>query len=158
MTRWFARRLDRLGKARLPIIAVLAVYGTCSLNAECIGVPPEYHIKYSELIFRGVVTDVQDLKTHLVLTFRVSRVWKGKPLKTVVIYQVLGVESVRFPDNSVGQEYLILATALRDFEREIVQTRDAQAFGIPQCTAPISINAAAEYLKKLGSGRAPKMQ
>jgi len=147
----------RSGPVRLSIALVMLGYSAATVNAECIGFPFEHHVKYSDMVFRGVVTDVQRHDTHMVMTFQVSRVWKGKAGKTVVLHQIQGLDRATWPEDLVGREFLILASRLSEYDAKWVGAKASDVlFGVPNCLDSISISSAATQLKKLGRGRAPK--
>ena len=144
------------GLVQLSMVLLLSGSVGGTANAECVGMPVESYIKHSDLVFRGVVTEAQRHESHIVMTFQVSRVWKGKMGRSIVLHQVLGMERATWPEDLIGREYVILASRLSEYERNVIGAKTIEVFGIPQCMNAISIDHAAEYLKKLGRGRAPE--
>ena len=125
-------------------------------RGECITLKFSSVIKYSDLIFRGVVTSKEQLDTHTIINFRVTRVWKGKLGPSATTHNVWGIEHAGFPEELVGAEYLVLASRLTDYQRKFINAGSAELFGIPDCLPATPIAHASAQLKELGRGRAPR--
>ena len=140
---------------RATLALTLLLLSALAASAECFHAPVSDYIKHSDRIFRGTVTDIEKHDTHLLITFRVSRVWKGNPGRTTVLHQLTGLDRATWPANPIGLEFLIFARRLSEDEREFIGTKGADVFGVPICKHATSIGHASEFLKRLGKGRTP---
>jgi hypothetical protein len=139
---------------------VLTVTFGRTVDAECVGFPLEHYVKYADVIFLGVVKDIRevDASKHIV-TFEVSRVWKGPVRRTAVLYQApwVAFDSYEFPRRAVGTQYLVFAARLtapqrRDFALEGQQQR----FAVPACGGGTTeLRDIRDAPRQLGAGRKP---
>ena len=146
--------------ARLLAICLLVAFGAANARAECVGFPLDHYRKYADVVFRGVMTDIQRLdESRAVVTFTVSRVWKGNVGRRFVLHQghQLGPDRYSWPAEAAG-EYLVFATRLDESDRKAFDLTNRNAFAVPMCwggTTPISHARAPDFLRQLGPGRAP---
>jgi len=151
-------------QARVRSIVVCAslALAVASPRAECISLGLKSDRKYADLVFRGVITDLQHPdKRRSIVTFEVSRVWKGPVRKRMVLYQPEEdyLERYSWQTSTVGTEYLVFARRLDDSQRNAFDLKTRDAFAVPTCkggTDEIVHPYARDYLRQLGRGRAPR--
>jgi len=142
---------------RISLSVVLLCLSANAASAECVGLTLKNYVKYAAVIFRGVVEETTPVPdAGAMITLRVSRVWKGKVDRRVVLHQPFNIDGCYWGDSPVGTEHLIFASPLRDFEREWFHLQ-AGGLAVPQCGAgTVPIANAATILKELGRGHSPK--
>jgi hypothetical protein len=112
------------------VCAQPASAGCLLLNITALLREPHY-----ALVFRGTAVDIRRMPDGQIVTFRVTRVWKGDAGPAVVIYSWLPRENRNSESGfdvpfEAGQEYLVSAHRHSRAERE--------AFGLPPSTGPDS--------------------
>src|SRR5262245_39877136 len=93
------RGMNRRSSARWSTLAfAAAVAATClaHLGAECVFVAPNVQRDFSNAVFRGRLVGRSPAgdSGHVVVTFDVSRVWKGNVAKRVEVYQLRSIDAV----------------------------------------------------------------
>jgi hypothetical protein len=129
-------------------------------------------LNQSDVVFRGTIREVKttggrgDLNATLgsadhlgwtgwVVTFDVSRVWKGAVGSRILLHNVRVAPDDAFTEFDPGVEYLVFAT--RNSDKNSARFRVAgPTFGAHACGGTTSLLWATNYLLDLGIGRSPE--
>lgn len=115
----------------------------CEPNANCLMPALRDSIKNSKTIFSGKVISNEKEGDIRVVTFQVSRYWKGTIKRTMKVYYQ---ENMRYQAwFETGKSYIVYA-----------QANDAGKLFDSKCSATKNIEDAKADLKYLGKGRRPK--
>lgn len=122
-------------------------------------------LKYADLVFRGIVHDVRtDREPRFVsgswtpawiVTFDVSRVWKGHVPKQFVLYVVQTKEDDAFESFERGSDFLVFAVC-NSLEKTAVFGLKEPTYGATNCGGTASMLSAVPYLVSLGPGKPPE--
>ena len=163
--------------AKLPIIALsllgfLAIVSSQALACSCLSDPRAREaIKASHLAFRGTVTNVDYLDTdtpqsepRIIVTFSVSRVWKGPARREIVLHTVYNKFTCQGYYFKKGEEYLVFAYPNEEFLANKFLP-EKKTLGTNYCNGTTVIDEASggrraqflrDYLREMGRGRRPK--
>jgi len=129
---------------RIVLSTLVSVIGAAA--CECVLPPPKIEMKHSDVVFRGIITDVNDKE----IVFAVQRVYKGQ------VFATFPMPNVRFDADcapgfrrrlvKVGNELFVYARWEPFFSKGPV-TND--------CSRTRLIETASEDLGQLGRGRKP---
>jgi len=129
-------------------------------------------LKQSDVVFRGTVrevrttggrgnqnvtpqgTEYQPGWTGWVVTFDVSRVWKGAVGNRFVLYSVRVTPDDAFTEFERGAEYLVFATRNSQAKSDLFRL-GLPTFGAHACGGTTSLLWATKYLLDLGIGKSP---
>jgi hypothetical protein len=165
---------------RLPVAAVLAVLFVTRIPAcECGEGQPQHALKYAAIVFQGKVTEIDHLNPidppdskpgdvrqvsiprqindHTVVTFRVTRAWRGPVTREIKVYATARpsmCDGYKFRD---GVEYVVYASTNLYIESEERKrySQGATVYEISDCPLRIRTDVTAEA-KRLGLGRSIK--
>ena len=122
-------------------------------------------LEYSDVVFRGVVRDVKTTGglidgstwpwTGWIVTFEVTRVWKGAVGSRFVLYSMRGAPDDAFTEFERGAEYLVFARRNSEATTARFQLGLPTTYGAHACGGTSSILSATKYLLDLGVGRSP---
>jgi len=133
-----------------------------TVACSCDGARGKAAVKASHLAFRGTVTNVDYLDTdtaqsepRIIVTFSVSRVWKGSVGREIVLHTIYNKYSCTGFYFQKGKEYLVFA--YRNEERMAKNFPLAKnTLGTNICNGTNLIESAKDDLRQIGKGREPK--
>lgn len=143
----------------------LLIFASPVLACDCDGPRGKLALVEADAAFRGTITNIEflDSKTavsepRIIVTFSVSRVWKGDVKTTFLLHTKLnswGCGGFYFED---GKEYLVFAYSTDGKATEELYGGAKNTFGTHTCSGTTLIEKAEEDLRELGNGKKPKHQ
>lgn len=147
----------------------LLVFGACLLlgagtavACDCVGPRGKAALVNAKVAFSGKVIKIKYLdnreqanrEPRIIVTFRVYRVWKGEPKRTVVLHTVFNKWTCNGYWFKEGEEYLVFAHA-NDSEAAKMFPKAKNTMGVGTCSGTFPLAAARGDVKELGAGRVP---
>ena len=143
---------------RVAVVCLLAVSmlvgSTTTARAECVSIPLRVSKQRADLMFSGVVTNMQVLTAgRVIVTFEVDQVWKGPIHRVTTIYQWMEPEAGPYEK---GAKYLVIAPryALLDFLDKRREARDG--VGAASCGWGTPYERVKRELATLDRGHTPR--
>ena len=133
-----------------------------AIACSCVGPRGKAAVKASLVAFRGTVTainyvdpDTAQTEPRIIVTFSVSRVWKGSPGRVIVLHTIFNKYSCAGFYFKKGKEYLVFA--YRNKQHMAKRFPSAQnTLGTDICNGTNLTEHAGEDLREMGKGRKPK--
>lgn len=159
----------RYAKTAPVLMIALSLFGFLSfgssqaLACSCLSNPrAKEALKASQVAFRGTVINVDYLdedtpvsEPRIVVTFSVSRVWKGPVRRSIVLHTVYNKTTCQGYYFKKGEEYLVFAYPNEEFmANKFLPAKNT--LGTNYCNGTTGIDVADDYLREMGKGRKPK--
>ena len=140
----------------------MLAFSSTALACDCVGPRGKMALAASHAAFRGTVTNIEylDSKTgqsepRILVTFLVSRVWRGTVKTNFVLHTVENSFSCAGFYFQKDKEYLVFAYS--NDEATAKRFNDAKnTFGTWTCSGTTVIETAKNDLQEIGKGKKPK--
>ncbi|MGH9970194.1 MAG: hypothetical protein ACREBG_20695 [Pyrinomonadaceae bacterium] len=146
----------------LSLATLILILSSPAAACSCLGRSGKAALKESQVAFRGTVAKVDYLdpdtdqsEPRIVVTFLVSRVWKGPVRKKIVLHTIYNKYSCEGFYFQKGREYLVFAYAnTESMAKRFLHVKNS--LGTDICYGTKLIDAAGDYLREIGKGRKPR--
>lgn len=145
----------------LGLAGLVLIFSPQAHACDCTGPRGKAAVKASAVAFRGTVTKVEYLdpdtdrsEPRIIVTFSVSRVWKGAPRREIVLHTIYNKYSCAGFGFEKGKEYLVFAY-FNEAETARKSGRAKKTLGTNICNGTNLIQHAEDDLREIGEGRKP---
>ncbi len=129
---------------------------------DCVGPRGKAALLNAKVAFSGKVIKIKYLddpeqanpEPRIIVTFRVYRVWKGEPKRTIVLHTVFNKWTCNGYWFKEGEEYLVFARA-NGSEAAKMFPEAKNTLGVGTCGGTFPLADAQGDVKELGAGKAP---
>ena len=146
----------------LSLTGLMFIFSSKAIACDCTGPRGKAAVKASFVAFRGIVTKVEYLdpdtaqsEPRIIVTFSVSRVWKGLVRSEVVLHTIYNKYSCAGFYFQKGKEYLVFAYPNEeDMAKKFPLAK--KSLGTNICNGTNLIELAKDDLREIGKGRKPR--
>jgi hypothetical protein len=145
----------------LSLASLMFVFPLQAMACSCVGPRGKAAVKASLVAFRGTVTKIDYLdpdtaqsEPRIIVTFLVSRVWKGLVRREIVLHTIYNKYSCAGFYFQKGKEYLVFAYPTEDHMAKRFSPAK-NTLGTNICTGTNLIESAQDDLREIGKGRKP---
>jgi hypothetical protein len=146
----------------LSLTGLMFIFSSQAIACDCTGPRGKAAVKASVAAFRGIVSkvvyldpDTAQSEPRIIVTFSVSRVWKGSVRNEVVLHTIYNKYSCAGFYFQKGKEYLVFAYSNgEDMAKKFPLAK--KSLGTNICNGTNLIELAQDDLRDIGKGRNPK--
>ena len=146
----------------LSFVGFLSIFTSQAIACSCYRPRAHDAVKGARVAFRGTVTKVDYLdedtpqsEPRIVVTFSVSRVWKGTVGREFILHTLYNKYTCKGYYFKKDKEYLVFAYPNEEFmANRFLPTKNT--WGTNYCNGTSDIESAKDYLSEIGKGRKPR--
>ena len=146
----------------LLFMACLLLGARPAAACDCVGPRGKAALVNANVAFSGKVIRIKYLdnseqlnpEPRIIVTFRVYRVWKGKPKRKIVLHTVFNKWTCNGYWFKEGDEYLVFAHA-NSSEAARMFPKAKNTLGLGTCGGTFPLSDAQGDVKELGAGKVP---